>query len=70
MNITEKLNSFVEFILELINKAKGYIDDVIAFFESLRDKIEGLLEYVQEKIHSIESFVGELKQHAEEELAA
>lgn len=57
-------------ILNLIERAKGYVDDIIAFFESLRDKIEGLLEYVEDKIHSIESFVGELKQHATEELAA
>ncbi len=70
MNITEKINDFIEMILGLINRAKGYIDDIIAFFESLKDKIEGLLEYVEDKIHSIESFVGEMKHQATEELAA
>jgi len=70
MNITEKVNTFVEYLLSLINKLKGYIEDVIAFFEELRDKIEGLLEYVEGKIQSIEGFVGELKQHGEEEAAA
>jgi len=66
MNITEKLNSLIEYILNFVNQVKGYVDDIIAFFQDLRDKIEGLLEYIEDKIHSVESFVGELKQHTEE----
>lgn len=70
MNITEKVNTFVEYLLEMVHKFKGYIEDIIAFFEELRDKIEGLLEYIEGKIQSIEGFVGELKQHGDEEVAA
>ena len=68
-NLMEKLDNIIQYVLDFIHKIKGYVDDVIAFFEDIRDKIEGLLEYVEDKLHSIEGFVGELK-HQGEEVAA
>jgi hypothetical protein len=63
MNITEKVENFVQYILGLIEQAKGYVDDIIEFFVDLRDKIENFLEYIEDKLHGIEGLVSELKQH-------
>lgn len=52
----------------MIEKAKGYIDQVIDFFNMLKDNIEALLEYIDEKIEHIQSIISELKYH--EEVAA
>jgi len=60
-NITGRIDGLLEYVVEFIRKLKGYSDDIIAFFEDLRDKIEGLLEYVEGKIQSIQSLVGDLK---------
>jgi hypothetical protein len=38
MNITGKLNELVEYILQFVHKIKGYVEDIIAFFEDLRDR--------------------------------
>ena len=65
MNITEKIDSFVQYIIQFIEKIKGYIDHIIEFFTDLRDKVEGLLEYIDEKLQSISSVVEELKHHEE-----
>lgn len=63
MNIAKKIDNVIQYIVEFIEKMKGYVDNIIDFFTDLRDRIEGLLEYIDEKLHSIADFVAELKQH-------
>lgn len=65
-NVTGKIDGLLEYVVEFIRKLKGYSDDIIAFFEELRDKIEGLLEYVEGKIQSIQTLVGDLKMSSPE----
>jgi predicted PurR-regulated permease PerM len=65
MNITENIDNIIQYIVNFIEKMKGYVDNIIEFFSDLRERIEGLLEYIDEKLHSITDFVAELKQHHE-----
>jgi len=65
-NITGRIDNLLEYVVEFIRKLKGYSDDIIAFFEDLRDKIEGLLEYVEGKIQSIQTLVGDLKMNTDQ----
>jgi uncharacterized protein YoxC len=65
MNITEKIDNVIQYIIQFIEKIKGYVDNIIDFFSDLRERIEGLLEYIDEKLHSITDFVAELKHHEE-----
>ena len=60
-NISGRIDGLLEYVVDFIRRLKGYSDDIIAFFEDLRDKIEGLLEYVEGKINSIQNLVGDLK---------
>ncbi|WP_417350667.1 hypothetical protein [Flavobacterium alkalisoli] len=68
MNISETVDNVIQYIIRMIEKAKGYIDQVIDFFNMLKDNIEALLEYIDEKIEHIQSIISELKYH--EEMAA
>ncbi|QEE49309.1 hypothetical protein FUA48_06855 [Flavobacterium alkalisoli] len=68
MNISETVDNVIQYIIRMIEKAKGYIDQVIDFFNMLKDNIEALLEYIDEKIEHIQSIISELKYH--EEVAA
>ena len=66
-NVTGRIDGLLEYVVDFIRRLKGYSDDIIAFFEDLRDKIEGLLEYVEGKIQSIQSLVGDLKMNNSQE---
>ncbi|RYJ43459.1 hypothetical protein [Flavobacterium beibuense] len=68
MNIAETVDNVIQYIIRMIEKAKGYIDQVIDFFNMLKDNIEALLEYIDEKIEHFQSIINELKYH--EEVAA
>ena len=60
MNITETIDNIVQYIIKFIEKIKGYVDIAIDFFTDLKDRIEGLLEYIEEKLESIGGFIEEL----------
>jgi hypothetical protein len=66
MNISETVDNVVQYILRFIEKAKGYIEDIIEFFSDLRDRLETFLEYIEEKLQSITGVIEDLKQHAVE----
>lgn len=65
MNIAETVDNVIQYVIRMIEKAKGYIDEVIDFFNMLKDRIEALLEYIDEKIEHIQNIVNELKYHQE-----
>lgn len=65
MDIAEKIDGILAYIVDFIERMKGYVDKIIEFFIDLRDRIEGLLEYIDTKLHSITDFIAELKQQHE-----
>lgn len=63
MKLQETIENVMQYILNFIEKVKGYIEDIIDFFTDLRDRIEGFLEYIEEKLAGITSVVEDLKHH-------
>lgn len=53
MDFGDRLINFVDRILDLFNAIKGYLDNAVAFFERLKDKILELLEYFTDTIEDI-----------------
>ena len=53
MDLGERLINFVDTILDMFNAIKGYIENAVAFFEKLKNKIIELLEYFTEQVEDI-----------------
>ncbi|WP_121966270.1 hypothetical protein [Myroides sp. N17-2] len=53
MDFGDRLINFVDRILDLFNAIKGYLDNAVAFFERLKDKILELVEYFTDRIEDI-----------------
>ena len=65
MNIAETIDNVVQFIIQLIEKGKVYVERIIEFFTELKEKIEAFLEYVEDKIQHVQDIINELKCHEE-----
>lgn len=64
MDLGERLINFVDTILDMFNAIKGYLENAVAFFEKLKNKIIELLEYFTEQVEDITE--GNLKALEEE----
>ncbi|AJA69040.1 hypothetical protein HX045_15620 [Myroides odoratimimus] len=53
MDLGERLINFVDTILDMFNAIKGYLENAVAFFEKLKNKILELLEYFTEQVEDI-----------------
>ncbi|AJH13891.1 MULTISPECIES: hypothetical protein [Myroides] len=53
MDLGERLINFVDTILDMFNAIKGYLENAVAFFEKLKNKIIELLEYFTEQVEDI-----------------
>ncbi|EPH09017.1 hypothetical protein HMPREF9713_02877 [Myroides odoratimimus CCUG 12700] len=53
MDLGERLINFVDTILDIFNAIKGYLENAVAFFEKLKNKILELLEYFTEQVEDI-----------------
>lgn len=70
MNISETIDTVIDYILGFIHEVKGYIEDVIDFLDFIKDKIDELLEYIDVKVQLIQGIIEEFKQYSETEEAA
>ncbi|MGG5570230.1 hypothetical protein [Myroides odoratimimus] len=53
MDLGERLINFVDTILDMFNAIKGYLENAVAFFKKLKNKILELLEYFTEQVEDI-----------------
>ncbi|WP_025125517.1 hypothetical protein [Myroides odoratimimus] len=53
MDLGERLINFVDTILDMFNAIKDYLENAVAFFEKLKNKILELLEYFSEQVEDI-----------------
>ncbi|MDR0194893.1 MAG: hypothetical protein LBI73_07190 [Myroides sp.] len=53
MDFGERLINFVDRILDLFNAIKGYLENAVAFFEKLKNKILELIEYFYDNVEEV-----------------
>ncbi|KUF42083.1 hypothetical protein SAMN04488018_11429 [Myroides marinus] len=53
MDFGERLINFVDRILDLFNAIKGYLENAVAFFEKLKNKILDLIEYFYDNVEEV-----------------
>ncbi|MDM1348058.1 hypothetical protein HX017_12900 [Myroides marinus] len=53
MDFGERLINFVDRILDLFNAIKGYLENAVAFFEKLKNKILEIIEYFYDNVEEV-----------------
>ncbi|MDM1379278.1 hypothetical protein [Myroides marinus] len=53
MDFGERLINFVDRILDLFNAIKGYLENAVAFFEKLKNKILDIIEYFYDNVEEV-----------------